>query len=189
MKRPILDRIASSLYDLEMNRVNSSSIADDQGRTGEPMEWSEPDSLANKFSEFMAGGIGYQFKQTIADIVAGQYDREITSATIRRFVDENPVAVVTFSTCPFCRRATDYLDSRSIPHVVLELDSLEGNTGNEIRAELGRFVKRTSVPCVFIGGECIGGCNDGTPGLFPLVENGNLDGMLDDVFGYGWGEN
>jgi glutaredoxin 3 len=59
----------------------------------------------------------------------------------------------SFTTCPFCRKAKDYLEEMSIPYVSIELDLLPGNEGNEIRAELGRMTRRTSVPSIFIGGE------------------------------------
>ena len=83
----------------------------------------------------------------------------------------------SFTTCPFCRRAKDYLDEKGIAYRVLELDELEGNEGNEIRAVLGKLTKRTSVPSIFVGGTYIGGCNDG-PGLLPLGESGELDKLL-----------
>ncbi len=86
MKRPILDQIASALFKLENDRVESSSVIDEQGRNGEPMEWSEGTSVANKFSEIVATNpIGYRFKQWVADIVAGEYDEEIVSATVDDF--------------------------------------------------------------------------------------------------------
>ena len=59
----------------------------------------------------------------------------------------------SFTTCPFCRKAKDYLEGQSIPYESIELDLLPGNEGNEIRAELGRMTRRTSVPSIFIGGE------------------------------------
>ena len=50
--------------------------------------------------------------------------------------------------------------------------------GNPLRAELGRLVGRTSVPAIFIGGEYVGGCEDGpsdaAPGLLPLAFKGTL---------------
>jgi len=178
MKRPILDQVASALFRLESNRVESSSVPDEKGRIGEPMEWSEGDSIANKFSEIMAGGIGYKFKQLVADIVAGDdYDKDKTSEKIQKFVSKNKVAMFSFTTCPFCRRAKDYLSEQGINYAVMELDELPGNQGNEIRAVLGRQVKRTSVPCIFINGQFIGGCNDG-PGLLPLAKSGELAKLL-----------
>ena len=181
MKRPILDQIASTLFKLETARVDASSVEDEQGRTGEPMEWSEKKSVANQFSEAVATNpIGYRFKQWVADIVAGDFDEEAITLKVDSFIEENPVAMFSFTTCPFCRRAKDFLDEKGVQYKSLELDELEGNTGNEIRAVLGRRVKRTSVPCIFIGGECIGGCNDG-PGLLPLSETGELDKMLQNL--------
>lgn len=89
-------------------------------------------------------------------------------AKIAEFVDSNPVALYSFTTCPFCRKAKDFLDEEKIHYTAVELDLLPGNEGNEIRSVLGKMTRRTSVPCIFIGGECIGGCNDG-PGLLPLA--------------------
>ena len=182
MKRPILDQIASTLFRLENDRVENSSVLDDKGRKGEPMEWSESESLANKLSTAISSNsLGYKFKQFVADIIAGDdYDQEATSATIDEFVSQNAVAMYSFTTCPFCRRAKDLLDEKGIPYDSIELDELEGNRGNEIRATLGRKTGRTSVPSIFIGGNYIGGCNDG-PGLLPLNDSGELDAMLKEA--------
>ena len=70
------------------------------------------------------------------------------------------------------------MEEHAIPYQSLELDDLPGNRGNEIRAMLGRKTRRTSVPSIFIGGQYIGGCNDG-PGLLPLAESGQLKLYLD----------
>ena len=182
MKRPILDQLATFLFRLENDRVEKSSVVDENGRIGEPMEWSESDSLANRLSTVMAGNsLGYQFKQFVADIVAGdKYDVEAVNARIDNLVSDNPVVMFSFSTCPFCRRAKDFLDEKGVKYEVLELDELEGNAGNEIRANLGRKTGRTSVPSIFIGGNYIGGCNDG-PGLLPLDKSGELDGLLQEA--------
>ena len=178
MKRPILDQIASTLFDLENSRVEASSVIDEKGREGEPMEWSESSSSANKFSEIIASNpIGYRFKQWVADIVAGEFDEEKISTKVDGFVDSNKVAMFSFTTCPFCRRAKDYLEENGIDYEAIELDELEGNEGNEIRAVLGRKTKRTSVPSIFVKGQYIGGCNDG-PGLLPLAASGDLQKML-----------
>jgi len=181
MKRPILDQLASILFKLENDRVEKSSVIDEKGRMGEPMEWSERDSVANKFSEFIASNdIGYNFKQFVADIIAGEFDRDQVKTEIDDFVKDYPVAMFSFSTCPFCRRAKDFFEENQIPYQSLELDELPGNRGNEIRAMLGRKTRRTSVPSIFIGGKYIGGCNDG-PGLLPLAESGELKILLNDV--------
>ena len=53
MKRPILDQIATFVFKLENDRVAASSVEDDKGRNGEPMEWAEENSFANQFSEMV----------------------------------------------------------------------------------------------------------------------------------------
>ena len=45
-------------------------------------------------------------------------------------------------------------------------------------ARLGARTGRTSVPSVWLGGEYIGGLNDGCPGLVPLERSGALDARL-----------
>ena len=181
IKRPFLDQIASALFRLENARVDASSVVDEKGRNGEPMEWSESSSIANRFSEaFSNNALGYRFKQAVADIVAGDFDEKAANEKIDQFIRENPVALFSFTTCPFCRRAKDFLDERGVPYKAMELDELEGNEGNEIRAVLGRRTKRTSVPSIFISGFYIGGCNDG-PGLLPLAKSGQLDAMLQNI--------
>jgi glutaredoxin 3 len=176
MKRPILDQIATTLFSLETERVEKSSELDSQGRMGEPMAWSEEQSLANKLSEFMATR-AYGFKQFVADLVAGDYDQGATDQLIDELIQPNDVALFSFTTCPFCRRAKDELDERGISYAALELDELPGNEGNEIRAQLGRRTGRTSVPSIFVKGKFVGGCNDG-PGLLPLLENGEFESMI-----------
>eukprot|EP00614_Pseudopedinella_elastica_P012284 CAMPEP_0172610638 /NCGR_PEP_ID=MMETSP1068-20121228/30412_1 /TAXON_ID=35684 /ORGANISM="Pseudopedinella elastica, Strain CCMP716" /LENGTH=396 /DNA_ID=CAMNT_0013414397 /DNA_START=267 /DNA_END=1457 /DNA_ORIENTATION=+ len=174
MSRPLLDQAASFLFKLENDRVSASSEVDEKGRVGEPMAWSEQGSLANQFSEVMAGP-GYAFKQFVADVVAGDYDESEVKGVVDQHVARNKVAMFSFTTCPFCRRAKDELEERGIPYAVIELD--ERADGNALRAELGKRTRRTSVPSIFIGGQYIGGCNDG-PGLIPLAESGELDLIL-----------
>ena len=181
MKRPILDQIATALFKLENARVDASSEIDSKGRMGEPMEWSEGDSLSNLFSNIIAKNpIGYRFKQLVADIVAGEFDNEQVTNQVDQFIQDNTIAMFSFTSCPFCRRAKDYMDEHDITYNVMELDELPGNNGNQIRAILGRKTKRTSVPSIFIQGQYIGGCNDG-PGLLLLAESGELKKMLEKL--------
>ena len=58
---------------------------------------------------------------------------------------------------------------------------LLGGEGSETRMALSREVEggATSLPKVFIGGECIGGCAE----LASLAESGELDEKLKNAFG------
>jgi glutaredoxin 3 len=182
MKLPLLDQIASALYRLENQRVEASSIIDEKGRYGEPMEWSNNDSYANQWSQFIANNpVGYQFKQFVANIIAGNdYNTTLVQHTIQQFIQSDDIVMFSFTTCPFCRKAKDLLDEKHIIYRVMELDTLPNNQGNEIRAELGKLTKRTSVPSIFINQIYIGGCNDDNPGLVSLIQNGELDRMIQE---------
>ena len=62
-----------------------------------------------------------------------------------------------------------------------EVQRLEGGKVLEtaIKAELAGITGQTSVPQVFIGGEFIGGCNDGgIGGVMPLKSTGELEQRL-----------
>ena len=70
------------------------------------------------------------------------------------------------------------LKEREIRFHVIEIDQID--IGGAIRQEYIQRVggQRTSLPAIWINGEFIGGCNDGSPGLVPLIEIGRLDAML-----------
>lgn len=87
-----------------------------------------------------------------------------------------PVVLFSFTCCPWCVRAKAVLREHGADPLVVELD--ERDDGAAMQAALGRLTGRTSMPCVFLGGECIGGCDDGTPGLLPLLEGGQLVACL-----------
>lgn len=72
------------------------------------------------------------------------------------------------------------LDGLGATYHVVELD--EDQDGKPIRAEMAELIGRTSVPAIWIGGDFIGGCNDGPKGgIVKLNENGELNGMLSSV--------
>jgi glutaredoxin-related protein len=65
-------------------------------------------------------------------------------------------------------------------YTVVELDT--DPDGKAIRAEMADLVGRTSVPAIWIGGQFVGGCNDGPMGgLMTLDTAGELKGMLQGV--------
>ena len=69
------------------------------------------------------------------------------------------------------------LDSLNVEYTVLELNQIED--GYPLRAELAEKTGRTSVPAVFVGGEFVGGCNDGgLGGVMTLQKDGRLVPML-----------
>lgn len=72
------------------------------------------------------------------------------------------------------------MDDKKVKCHVVELD--EVSDGKAIRAEMADVIGRTSVPAIWIGGDFIGGCNDGPKGgIVKLNDNGDLDSMLSAV--------
>lgn len=115
-------------------------------------------------------------KKRFFKMLAGDYDEVAVNKKIRDLVTDNKVVVFSWSVCPFAQRAQRVLREAGAKFVAIELDQVPD--GKAIKAELGFLTGRTSVPSVWINGECIGGCNDGNPGLLPLKESGRLEGIL-----------
>merc|ERR1712008_399164 len=80
---------------------------------------------------------------------------------------------------PFSSEAVSMLDATGCEYTNIELGKewfLLGGEGSETRVALSKGVDggATSLPKIFIGGECIGGCAE----LASLVDNGELDSIM-----------
>ena len=115
-------------------------------------------------------------KKALAVAQAGSYDEAAVRAQMEGYISDNAVMIFSFSTCPFCKNAKKLLDDMDVSYKAIELNDMEG--GMAIRAELAKKTGRTSMPNIWIGGEGIGGCNDG-PGIMTLKKNGELFKMLE----------
>lgn len=119
-------------------------------------------------------------KKGLVKMIAGEYDKGAVRAELDNLIAEKPVLMLSFTTCPFCLKAKQVLDSKGVPYEAIELDV--ESSGNAIRAEMADMLGRTSVPAIWIGGEFIGGCNDGPlGGIVKLNDSGKLDSMLSNV--------
>ena len=119
-------------------------------------------------------------KMALVKSMAGDYDEKVIQARIDSLVSENPVLMLSFTTCPFCVKAKEILGSSKYTIVELDVDP----DGKAIRAELGNKIGRTSVPAIWIDGEYMGGCNDGGviySGLSGLQRDGTLKSRLEAV--------
>jgi glutaredoxin 3 len=115
-------------------------------------------------------------KTWITTRAAGAYDVAATRAELDALLADD---VVLFSAtyCPFSARAKYELAQQCVPFTVHETNVMPN--GRAIVAELGaRTGGRTSIPHLWIAGVSIGGCNDGTPGLRPLIASGGLEDAL-----------
>jgi glutaredoxin len=125
-------------------------------------------------------------KTAFAEALAGdKFDAEAIGAEIDLTVTSAPIVVYAWTVSLFSKKAFKVLDL--VPDLdvnsmkVVNLDQ-PWETGNPIRAVLGRKFGRTSMPAVFIGGKFVGGYEDGptadAPGLIPLAFSGKLIPML-----------
>ena len=80
-----------------------------------------------------------------------------------------PVTIYTKLRCPYCVKAKRLFDIKKVSYTEV---NLEGKF-EEAQALFQKTGFRT-VPQIFIGEDCIGGCDD----LYALDADGKLDGML-----------
>ena len=90
----------------------------------------------------------------IVRLRAGDFGQNSIAETVKQAIDTEPVLMYSFTTCPFCLKAKDLLDSLGAKYEVVELNTIA--EGGDIRNELKNLVGRTSVPAVFINGEFAG---------------------------------
>jgi len=81
-------------------------------------------------------------------------------------------AVVIYSSdwCPYCMRAKQLLAQKGV-----NFDEIKVDGKPELRAEMTRKARQTSVPQIWIGSSHVGGCDD----LYTLERAGKLDALLE----------
>lgn len=121
-----------------------------------------------------------QGKIALVKQLAGDYDAQAVRSRLDNMINDNPVLMLSFTTCPYCIKAKACLDEKGAKYKAVELDV--DDMGKAMRAELGDLVGRTSMPAIWIDGKFVGGCNDGPMGgVLSLNANGQLDAMLKEV--------
>ncbi|XP_057645825.1 glutaredoxin-1 [Chionomys nivalis] len=91
-----------------------------------------------------------------------------------------PGKVVVFikPTCPYCQKTQEILRQLPFKQGLLEfVDITATNNTNEIQDYLEQLTGARTVPRVFIGKDCIGGCND----LITMKQNGELMARLKQI--------
>lgn len=80
-------------------------------------------------------------------------------------------AVLIYSSdwCPYCIRAKQLLQKKGVAFEEIKVDGKP-----DVRAEMTRKARQTSVPQIWIGDLHIGGCDD----LYALERAGKLDALL-----------
>ena len=125
------------------------------------------------------GAAGRQPKGMYADFWAAggpaEYERDEVRAQIRQMLAPSRLvceggapAVVIFAwrQCGFATKARGALDARGVGYTSVELDKM-----GPLHAELALMHQRTTVPYIFVRGECVGGYEaDALPGLVGVID-------------------
>ncbi|ELR53865.1 hypothetical protein M91_17305 [Bos mutus] len=85
----------------------------------------------------------------------------MAQAFVNSKIQPGKVVVFIKPTCPFCRKTQELLSQLPFKQGLLEFVGITaaGNT-SEIQDYLQQLTGARTVPQVFIGQECIGGCTD-----------------------------
>jgi glutaredoxin-related protein len=114
-----------------------------------------------------------------AKLLGGDAALEQAKQELAAAKKQNKVLVYTYGLSPFSTEALRLLDESGYPYTKVEVGAewfLLGGQASALRQVLGAEVAdgATSLPKIFIGGNCIGGCAE----LTSLIESGDLDAMM-----------
>lgn len=114
-----------------------------------------------------------------ASVLGGSVSEEDVQAEIDAEISTKPIVIYTYGLSPFSSEALAMLDGTGFEYEKIELGAewfLLNGKDSVKRVLLSEQVESgaTSLPKVFVNGQCIGGCAE----LADLVESGSLDTMM-----------
>jgi len=171
--------------------LNSNSLSSNKSSSESSLSVLESVQARFKIAQ-ESNTAGYGWKQVLADVIAGdEYNENEILNTIDETISSAPCVMYTWESSPSCKKAVEVLfdiiqlNAKNVKIVVLDPSTSKGNI---IRAVLGRKVKRSSVPFIFIDGNYIGGYDGGiddddndASGMVNLAFQGKLRDMLTDA--------
>ncbi|XP_028615964.1 glutaredoxin-1 [Grammomys surdaster] len=93
-------------------------------------------------------------------------------------IQSGKVVVFIKPTCPYCRKTQEILSQLPFKQGLLEfVDITATNNTSEIQDYLQQLTGARTVPRVFIGKDCIGGCSE----LISMQQNGELMARLKQI--------
>jgi glutaredoxin 3 len=93
-------------------------------------------------------------------------------AKVQGLIKENKVMMFSKDYCPYCAQAKSLLDSKGVKYEVVEMDLIPD--GKDMHKALKKLANQNTVPCTYVNGRKVGGCDD----LKAAVANGKFDKML-----------
>ena len=91
---------------------------------------------------------------------------------VKKMISDGKVVIFSKTYCPYCNMAKEVFDKIKFQYTAIELDKRDD--GDTIQAILGEMTGATTVPRVFVDGECLGGGTD----VKALAESGELNKKL-----------
>mmetsp|Transcript_38907 Transcript_38907/g.117017 ORF Transcript_38907/g.117017 Transcript_38907/m.117017 type:complete len:188 (-) Transcript_38907:77-640(-) len=109
-------------------------------------------------------------------------DKEAIANEIEANKKSNKVLLYTYGLSPFSSESISLLEESGYEYTNIELGAewfLLGGEASQTRVQLSKEVETgaTSLPKIFIGGKCIGGCAE----LSDLIESGRLDSEMKEA--------
>ena len=106
-------------------------------------------------------------------------DKDAVAQEVAATIQQNKVLIYTYALSPFSTEAVALLEASGYDFTKIELGAewfALGGKGSETRVLLSQQVDNgaTSLPKIFVGGKCIGGCAE----LAELVETGELEAVM-----------
>jgi cysteine synthase A len=99
-------------------------------------------------------------------------------ALVDRAVRDEPVVMFALAWCEFCWAVRKLFARLGVAFHSVDVDAVAlqaGDLGVKVRAVLKQRTGAPTIPQIFIGGECIGGCTE----LFDAMRSGRLQRLLD----------
>lgn len=125
---------------------------------------------------------GESSQQSLANALAGEYDGEAVRSALNILISASPAVMFTKESCPSCKKA---IAAFKLAGAIVRDVPLDDEDGPPRRAELGKMVRASDTPFIFIGGRYVGGFDDGdgskAPGISDLAFAGKLAPMLEEA--------
>lgn len=114
-----------------------------------------------------------------ADILGANVDTSAVAQEIANEIQSNDIVIYTYALSPFSTEAIEMLKATGYDYSVNELGAewfLLGPEASTKRVVLSEYVENgaTSLPKVFVKGDCIGGCAE----LAAAIETGSLESRM-----------
>ena len=117
-----------------------------------------------------------KFTSFLASVLDPEFDLDASVAPVEKLIASDDVVVFSATYCPFSAAAKRALTAEGVPFTAVEWNETKGGAG--FAPALAALTGRSSIPHVFVCGKSVGGCNDGNPGIRPLIASGGLDEAL-----------